>query len=177
MATGYQCSLRSARCTGVRLKLPAHCVRFGMRTGSACCAAFGLPDATPAKPYKHRSVANIRAIPFLTCHFLNARLTAANASTCLSAARSFVAYAQLESRSPGRCLERKRICGGLLGGPNFIERVTMPASGTLEDNPAPAINVRFRDKSGHHADTTQCLLMLGSRIWARHRTVQPSIAQ
>ena len=90
-------------------------MRFGMRTDPACCAAFAFcPDGTRAKPYWDSSVANIRAIPFLTCHFLNARVTAANASTCLSAARSFVAYAQLESRSPRRCIERKRICGGLL---------------------------------------------------------------
>ena len=38
--------------TLVRLKLPAHCVRFRMRISSACCAAFAFcPDGTRAKPY------------------------------------------------------------------------------------------------------------------------------
>ena len=36
----------------VRLKLPAHCVHFGMRTGSAWCAAFAYyQDRTRAKPH------------------------------------------------------------------------------------------------------------------------------
>jgi hypothetical protein len=77
------------RCTRVPLKLPVHCVRYVMRTGSAYCAAFAFcQDGTRAIPYLHSSAANIRLIPCFTCHFLNARAPAANASTCQLAARA-----------------------------------------------------------------------------------------
>jgi hypothetical protein len=82
------------RCIRLRSRLPAHCVRFGMRTGWACCVALASrSDPAPAKRHDHNTASSIWAMSCPVCHSLNARLTIVNASTCPLAVRSCVGSA------------------------------------------------------------------------------------
>ena len=82
------------RCIRLRSRLPAHCVRFGTRTGWACWVAFtSRPGPLPAKRHDHNTASSIWAMPCPVCHSLNARVIIANASTCPLAVSSCVGFA------------------------------------------------------------------------------------
>ena len=82
------------RCIRLRSRLPAHCVRFGTRTGWAYWVAFtSRPGPLPAKRHDHNTASSIWAMPCPVCHSLNARVTIVNASTCPLAVSSSVGSA------------------------------------------------------------------------------------
>jgi hypothetical protein len=86
------------RCTRLRSRLPAHCVRFGTRTGWACWVAFiSRPGPLPAKRHDHNTASSIWAMPCPVCHSLNARVIIVNASTCPLAVSSCVGSLSAQS--------------------------------------------------------------------------------